>query len=130
MKIQKQLFIITLCAIAIFLLVGLPAYLLKGAAVIPAMGITVGSCWLGAVLAILSTNIFRHTLKKEFPWFIIGGIFRMGVPFTVALIVMIAAEKGFGFLVLTLFPIVYLLMLPVDAMLALPGREKKGMSNS
>lgn len=130
MKTRHQLLMTTVCAIAIFLLVGLPAYLIQGTDAVPVMGITVGSCWLGAVLAILSTNIFRHTLKKEFPWFIIGGIFRMGVPFTVALIVMIAAEKGFGFLVLTLFPIVYLLMLPVDAMLALPGREKKGMSNS
>ena len=119
----NQLLIITLCAIVISLLVGIPAYLILGGAAFPAMGITVGSCWVGAVLAVLSIKIFRSTLKKEFPWFIIGGIFRMGVPFAVVLVVAIATEKDFAFPILTLFPIVYLLMLPVDVLVMLPGKN-------
>ena len=47
----------------------------------------------------------------------------MGVPFTVALVVVVTQEKGFGTLVLILFPIVYLLMLPVDAFMMLPGNN-------
>ena len=123
MKIHHQFLTITLCAAAIGLLVGLPAYLMKGTEAILATAITAGACWSGAASAILSINIFRRTLKKELPWFIIGGIFRMGVPFTVALVVVMTQEKDFGTLVLILFPIVYLLMLPVDAFIMLPGNN-------
>jgi hypothetical protein len=122
----NQLLIITLCAAVTFLLVGLPAYLVLGWAALPAMVIAVVSCWAGVVLAILSINIFRSTLKKEFPWFIIGGIFRMGVPFAVVLVIAITTEKDFAFPVLILFPVVYLLMLPVDVLVMLPGKDKMG----
>ena len=127
MKTSRQIFLITLCAILIFFLVGSPAYLLKGSNAIFAAVITVGACWTGAIFGILAIKIFRSTLKREFPWFIMGGIFRMGVPFAVALVVVIGAEKDFGFLVLILFPIVYLLMLPVDVLTALP--EKNNANN-
>ncbi len=125
MSQPKQLFVVTLCAILIFVLVGVPAYLIKGSDAVFAAVIATGACWTGAVFAVISINILRSTLKKELPWFIMGAVFRMGVPFAVVLVVAIAMEKDFAFPILILFPIVYLLMLPVDVWVMLPRKDKQ-----
>ena len=123
MPFHKQFFIITLCAGLVFFLVGFPAYLIQGSPAILAMVITVGACWTGVVLGILSIKILRSLLKEGLPWFIMGGIFRIGVPFAVAIVVAVVAEKDFASLILILFPIVYLIMLPVDVLTALPEKN-------
>ena len=123
MSITKPALIITFIAIVLFALTGAVASLFVGKTAFSAAGIAVGACWLGSLLGIISINFFRYALKKDFPWFIIGALFRLGVPLLAAVAVAFAAEKDFGFLVLILFPVIYLLMLPVDVLLAQPEQN-------
>ncbi len=121
---ERQIALLTVFAAIQFVVIAPIGYAFKGGSAILAVGLVVVTCWAGVVLAVLSIKFFRYALKKEQPWYIIGGIFRMGIPFCAALVVAIAAEKDFGFLVLILFPIVYLSMLPIDVLLTLPGKDK------
>ncbi len=126
----RQIAFLTVFAALQFAVIAPIAFAFRSVSGIWATGLVVVVCWAGVVFAVLSIKIFRYALKKEQPWFIIGGIFRMGIPFCAALVVALAAEKDFGFLVLVLFPVVYLTMLPIDVLMTLPKPDQNKNSVS
>lgn len=118
----KQILITTLYTIVLGLILGPILFYFQTWLGLCAVAISLGSCWLGMVFATISIIFFRYALKKELPWYIMGTLFRMGIPLLTALLVGLFTKKDLGISVLLLFPVIYLSMLPVIVFMMLPEK--------